>query len=63
MRGRVVDKNDAVMFDIDDTLISSRTGNIINQAYDIYKFVKSQGYKIIIITARPGFDKNIKFTE
>ena len=30
MQGRVVDKNDAVMFDIDDTLISSRTGNIIN---------------------------------
>lgn len=63
MQGRVVDKNDAVMFDIDDTLISSRTGNIIHQAYDIYKFVKSEGYKIIIITARPGFDENIKFTE
>ena len=54
---------DAVMFDIDDTLITSVTGRRIEQVYDIYKRVKAQGYKIIIVTARPAFAANMEWTK
>ena len=60
--GRTVLPTDAVMFDIDDTLIFT-DGNpnipIIELLYD----AKSQGYKIVIITARPGINKNINWTK
>jgi|TARA_R110000782_G_scaffold147884_2_gene240583 ribonucleotide monophosphatase NagD (HAD superfamily) len=54
--------NDAVMFDIDDTLIASDTGKIIEDVYDLYKSVQKKGYKMIIITARPGFYENVIWT-
>jgi ribonucleotide monophosphatase NagD (HAD superfamily) len=60
---RSVKENDAVMFDIDDTLISSRDNKVIEPVYNIYKSVKEKGYKIVIITARPGFQENIEWTE
>jgi len=53
---------DAVMFDIDDTLIASDTGKIIQDVYDLYKSVQKKGYKMVIITARPGFHKNVLWT-
>ncbi len=53
---------DAVMFDIDDTLIASDTGKIIPDVYDLYKSVQKKGYKMVIITARPGFYKNVLWT-
>lgn len=53
---------DAVMFDIDDTLINSRTGMRIERVYKLYKHLKGLGYKIIIVTARPGFAENRKWT-
>ena len=43
---------DAVMFDIDDTLIRSSDNTIIEGAYNLLKFAKRIGYLIIIITAR-----------
>ena len=55
--------NDAVMFDIDDTLIASDTGKIIEDVYDLYKSVQKKGYKMIIITARPGFYENVIWTQ
>ena len=44
---------DAVMFDIDDTLIRSSDKSMIKDSYKILKLAKKYGYKIIIITARP----------
>jgi hydroxymethylpyrimidine pyrophosphatase-like HAD family hydrolase len=52
LRDRVITQKDAVMFDIDDTLIfTNGVANtpIINLLY----YAKNLGYKIIIITARP----------
>lgn len=53
---------DAVMFDIDDTLINTQTGKIIDDMYELYKNIQKKGYRIIIITARPGFYKNVLWT-
>lgn len=54
--------NDAVMFDIDDTLIfydTTPNKPIINLCQE----AKKLGYKIIIITARPDYPDNRKITE
>lgn len=56
-------KNEAAMFDIDDTLISSKTGKRKEIVYKLYTLLQRQGYKMIIVTARPGFAKNVKWTE
>ena len=55
-------KNDAVMFDIDDTLIyynEQPNKHIIELA----NISKDLGYKVIIITARPDFLENREYTE
>lgn len=54
---------DAVMFDIDDTLINTRTGKIIDDMYELYKNIQKRGYRMIIITARPGFYNNVLWTQ
>ena len=59
----MVHPNDAVMFDIDDTLITSKTGKRIEEVYKIYQQSRQMGFKIIIVTARPYFDSNVKWTE
>jgi len=58
----VTSPEDAVMFDIDDTLIESDTGKVIRDIYDLYKNAQKKGYRMIIITARPGFYKNVIWT-
>ena len=58
----VTGPDDAVMFDIDDTLIESSTGKDIRDIYDLYKNAQKKGYRMIIITARPGFYKNVLWT-
>jgi len=58
----VTSPEDAVMFDIDDTLIESDTGKVIRDIYDLYKNAQKKGYRMIIITARPGFYKNVMWT-
>lgn len=55
--------SDAVMFDIDDTLIDAITGRRIEKVYNIYQQVKAKGYKIIIVTARPAFTMNVRWTK
>ena len=54
---------DAVMFDIDDTLITSVSGRRIEKVYSLYKQMKARGYKIIIVTARPAFTANVRWTK
>ena len=53
--------NDAVMFDIDDTLIwtSGRPNVPIIQ---LLHRMKALGYRIVIITARPGVEIGVKLT-
>ena len=45
---------DAVMFDIDDTLITSVSGRRIEKVSSLYKQMKARGSKIIRVTARPA---------
>ena len=58
-----INPKDAVMFDIDDTLINSQTGKTIEDIYELYKNVQKKGYRMVIITARPGFYKNVIWTQ
>jgi|TARA_R110002072_G_scaffold26641_1_gene87850 ribonucleotide monophosphatase NagD (HAD superfamily) len=44
---------DAVMFDIDDTLIRSGDKSPIKDTFKILRLARTFGYKIIIMTARP----------
>ena len=50
---RIVQYNDAVMFDIDETLIHV-DGSPIHKMISLFKLCKVLGYKTIIITARPA---------
>lgn len=45
---------DAVMFDIDDTLIRYSDGTRIEFCYELLNYARAIGYIIVIITARPG---------
>jgi phosphoglycolate phosphatase-like HAD superfamily hydrolase len=55
---RVVAENDAVMFDIDDTLLKT-DGTPIPEMIYLFQVSKSLGYKMVIITARPHFEENV----
>ena len=54
IEGHTVVPGDAVMFDIDDTLINSKTDKVIPHVKDLLDRCKQLGYKIVIITARSG---------
>jgi hydroxymethylpyrimidine pyrophosphatase-like HAD family hydrolase len=58
---RRVHENDAVMFDIDDTLIFT-DGRPNTPMIDLLHEAVNMGYQIIIITARPGLESVIKWT-
>ena len=58
---RRVHENDAVMFDIDDTLIFT-DGRPNTPMIDLLHEAVNMGYQIIIITARPGLELVIKWT-
>ena len=53
--------NDAAMFDIDDTLIWTN-GRPNTPIIHLLHRMKSLGYKIVIITARPGIEIGVKLT-
>ena len=53
--------NDAAMFDIDYTLIFTN-GQPNTPIIQLLHRMKALGYKIIIITARPGFEFAVKMT-
>lgn len=58
---RKIRPRDAVMFDIDDTLIFT-SGRLNVPIYELLLEAKKMGYKIIIITARPRFEPIIEIT-
>lgn len=53
--------NDAVMFDIDDTLIWSN-GQPNVPIIQLLHSMRDLGYKIVIITARPGVEICVRMT-
>lgn len=55
-------KQQSVMFDIDDTLISSRTNRNIQWVVDLLNRCRKQGFRIVIVTARPSFPTNVNWT-
>ena len=59
--GRHVGPTDAVMFDIDDTLIFTN-GKANTPMIELLQRAKVMGYKIVIITARPGLGPVINWT-
>ena len=62
LKNRVVGEKDAVMFDIDDTLIFTN-GNANVPIIKLLHYAKQLGYKIIIITARPAVRVTVEITQ
>ena len=62
LKNRVVGEKDAVMFDIDDTLIFTN-GNANVPIIKLLHYAKSLGYKIIIITARTAVRGTVEITQ
>ena len=62
LSNRVREPSDAVMFDIDDTLIYASDSSPIREMVSLYKFAEMIGYKMVIITARPFSDENALWT-
>lgn len=54
--------NDAVMFDIDDTLLRPYTEEPIPEMIDLLCKARMLGYNIIVITARPNTRGNVTWT-
>lgn len=54
---------EAIMFDIDDTLIKVSDGKVIEPMMELLRISKMIGYTIIIITARPWYPDNVKYTK
>ena len=59
---RAVSRGDAVMFDIDDTLIHV-DGTPIQEMIALIQTCKNLGYRIIIMTARPNVPENHTYTQ
>lgn len=59
--GRTVKPRDAVMFDMDETLVHEN-GTPIPDMIALFKTCKKLGYKVIIITGRPDYAVNHHFT-
>lgn len=58
---RFIQPNDAVMFDIDDTLIFT-DGRPNTPIIELLYSASLRGYKIVVITARSGTERVIKYT-
>ena len=58
---RIIKPNDAVMFDIDDTLIFT-DGRPNIPIIELLYAASFKGYKIVIITAREGTERVIEYT-
>ncbi len=50
--------NPCIVFDIDDTLIDSKSGSIIRPIHDVYRYADQLGYTLFIITARDSSSRN-----
>ena len=62
LKDRAISEKDAVMFDIDDTLIFIN-GQANLQIINLLKYAMNLGYEIIIITARPANAITMTFTK
>jgi hypothetical protein len=60
---RDLPKNACIVFDIDDTLIDSRTGLLIESVFEIYQYALSNMITPIIITLRSGHQSNMEKTK
>ena len=56
------DSKQAIVFDIDDTLLNVDTLTLIPNIYSFYQYCLKKGYTIFIITARAGTEQNIAAT-
>ena len=54
--------NQAIVFDIDDTLISSKTNRLIPNIFNFYQYCINHNYNVYIITARAGTIHNMNAT-
>jgi len=54
--------NQAVVFDIDDTLINSDTGELMSKVFALYQYCIMKGYYVYIITARASTPDAVQFT-
>ncbi len=61
LKNRYMKPNDAVMFDIDDTLIFT-DGRPNVPIINLLHAAKKIGYNIVIITARPGIEYVVQWT-
>jgi hydroxymethylpyrimidine pyrophosphatase-like HAD family hydrolase len=61
LKNRYMKPNDAVMFDIDDTLIFT-DGRPNVPIINLLHTAKKIGYNIVIITARPGIEYIVQWT-
>jgi len=61
LTSRTVSNGDAVMFDIDDTLLKT-DGTPIPEMISLFHICESMGYQTVIITARPHGDENVNYT-
>ena len=61
LQNRVVQPGDAVMFDIDDTLIMMN-GSVIHLMIDLLNEAMNLGYWVVIMTARPVSEENVAWT-
>ena len=55
-------RDQAVVFDIDDTLINSDTGEIMPKVFSLYRYCVMKGYHVYIITARANTPDAVAFT-
>lgn len=62
LSNRTITDRDAVMFDIDDTLIYSN-GTPNKPIIKLLQQAMFMGYRIVIITARPCFSEAVTYTE
>lgn len=56
------DSDQAVVFDIDDTLINSDTGEIMPKTFSLFQYCVTRGYRVYIITARAWTPDAVNFT-
>lgn len=54
--------NGVIIFDIDDTLLLPLEGKPIPECIFFYNWIKSIGFTPVIVTARAGFEQNIRST-
>jgi len=52
----------AVVFDIDDTLINTDTGRLMPKTFSLYQYCVSRGYHVYIITARARTYEAVLYT-